>query len=366
MMFCRLQTNLPSQKQLKWSQLRVGLTVLFASITLAVLIFVMSGTGGWFTRKITLRSYFDNAQGLREGAPVRLAGVDIGNVTAVRIVQNKPMTPVEVSMKVNMKYAFNLRKDSVTLMSTAGILGETFVDVDSSTAKGPPAGDGDTLAARDQPDIQDVVRASQGTLQNMDSLLKRVDRIVAFIESGQGSIGKVIYSPALYDQLNATVVEFKGLVDDIQSGKGSIGPLLTSDEAYKKAMAAIDKLNAIVDDLQQGKGTAGKLLKDPELYNNANKAIANVRQLTDDINAGKGAIGKLTHDEELAAKLKSLISNLSELSERLEKGEGTAGMLFKDPALYNNANQMLVETRELLKSIRENPKKYLTFHVKVF
>jgi len=344
----------------------VGLTVLFASVTLAVLIFVMSGTGGWFTRKITLRSYIDNAGGLREGAPVRMAGVDIGNVTGVRIVPGRPLTPVEVTMKVNTKYSFNLRKDSVTLLSTAGILGETYVDVDSSVAKGPEATDGDTLAAREQPDIQDVVRASQGTLQNMDSLLKRVDRIVAFIESGQGSIGKVIYDPALYNQLNATVAEFKGLVDDIQSGKGSIGPLLTSDEAYKKVIATIDKLNVMVDELQQGKGTAGKLLKDPELFDNANKTIANVRQLTDDINAGKGALGKMTHDQEFAARLQTLMNNLATLSERLEKGEGTAGMLFKDPALYNNSNQMLVETRELLKSIRENPKKYLTFHVKVF
>ena len=357
---------MPSQKQLKWSQLRVGLTLLFASVTLAVLIFVMSGTGGWFTRKITLRSYLDNAGGLREGAPVRLAGVDIGNVTHIRIVGGKPTTPVEVTMKVNTKYRFNLRKDSVTLLSTAGVLGETFVDVDSSTAKGPEATDGDTLAARSQPDIQDVVRASQGTLQNMDALLKRVDRIVAFIESGQGSIGKVIYSPALYDQLNATVIEFKGLMDDIQKGKGSLGPLLTSDEAYKKANAALDKLNAIVDELQQGKGTAGKLLKDPELYNNANKTVANVRQLTDDINAGKGAIGKMAHDQEFAAKLQTTINNLAELSERLQKGEGTAGMLFKDPALYNNSNQMLMETRELVKAIRENPKKYLTIRMKVF
>jgi phospholipid/cholesterol/gamma-HCH transport system substrate-binding protein len=344
----------------------VGLTVVVASATLAVLIFLMSGTGGWFTRKITLRSYFDNAGGLREGAPVRLAGVDIGNVHGIRIVNGKPTTPVEVTMKVNTKYSFNLRKDSVTLLSTAGILGETFVDVDSSGAKGPAAADGDTLDARDQPDIQDVVRSSQSTLQNMDSLLKRVDRIVAFIESGKGSIGKVIYDPTLYNQLNATVVEFKGLVDDIQSGKGSLGPLFTSDEAYKKVMAAIDKINVMVDDLQQGKGTAGKLLKDPELFDNANKAIANVRQLTDDINAGKGALGKMTHDQEFADRLQTLMNNLSELSERLEKGEGTAGMLFKDPALYNNSNQMLVETRELVKSIREDPKKYLTFHVKVF
>ncbi len=365
-MFCRLRTPLPSQKQLKWSQLRVGLTVLFASVTLAVLIFVMSGTGGWFTTKITLHSFFDNASGLREGAPVRLAGVDIGNVTGIRIVKDRPTTPVEVTMKVNTKYSFSLHKDSITLMSTAGILGETFVDVDSAAAKGPPAVDGDTLAARDQPDIQDVVRASQTTLQNIDTLLKRADRIMAFIESGQGSIGKVIYDPALYNQLNATVAEFKGLVDDIQQGKGSIGPLLTSDEAYKKAIAAIDKVNLMIDDLQNGRGSAGKLLKDPELYDNTNKTIANIRQLTDDINAGKGAIGKMTHDQEFAARLQETINNLAALSTSLEKGEGTAGMLFKDPALYNNSNQMLVETRQLVKSIREDPKKYLTFHVKVF
>jgi len=74
----------------------------------------------------------------------------------------------------------------------------------------------------------------------------------------------------------------------------------------------------------------------------------------------------LSHDQEFADKLQVTINNLAALSESLQKGEGTAGMLFKDPKLYNNSNEMLVETRELVKSIRENPKKYLTFHVKVF
>ncbi len=357
---------MPSQKQLKWSQLRVGLTVLFASITLAVLIFLMSGTTGLFTPKITLQSYFDDAQGLRSGAAVRLQGVDIGNVSSVRVVPNKQPTPVLVVMKVSTKYGFNIRKDSVTSMNTAGVLGETYINIDSAHARGPAARDGDVLATRETPDIQDVVRASQGTLQNLDALLKRTDRILAFVESGQGSIGKLVYDPTLYNRFADTVNEFKEIVDQVRAGQGSLGKLLSNDEAYNKVIAAIDKLNGMIDELQQGKGTAGKFLKDPSLYNNANDTIANVKKLTDDINAGKGAIGKLTKDEALARKLDNTITKLSALTDQLEAGQGTAGKLFRDPSLYNNADQMLVETRQLVKAIRENPKAYLTFRVKVF
>jgi phospholipid/cholesterol/gamma-HCH transport system substrate-binding protein len=356
----------PSQKQLEWSQLRVGLTVLIASVTLAILIFLMTGTTGLFTPKILVKSYYDNAGGLRVGAPVRLEGVDIGNVTAVRLVRDHRETPVEVTMKVSTKYSFNLRKDSVTSLATAGVLGETYVDIDSSQSKGPEAVNGDVLAIRDHPDIQDVVRASQGTLQNMDALLKRLDRIVAFVESGQGSIGKLIYDPQLYDRFAQTVTDFQGVVDEVRNGKGSIGKLVADDEAYNKLMASIDKINAIIDDVQQGKGTAGKLLKDEALYKNTNETMANVRKITEDINAGKGSIGKLAKDEALAKKLDTTIDRLAALTSDLEAGNGTAGKLFKDPSLYNNTDQMLVETRELVKAIREDPKKYLTFKVKVF
>ena len=359
---------MPSQKQLKWSQLKVGLTVLVSSITLGILILLMSGTGGFLTSKITLRSYFDNAGGLREGAPVRLQGVDIGNVSGIRVVSDpaRRLTPVEVTLKVNTKYRANLRKDSLTTLSTAGVLGETYIDIDSAQAHGPEVQAGDVLPTRETPDIQDVVRASQSTLQNLDALEKRVDRILAFVESGQGSIGKVIYDPGLYDRLNATVGQFQSLVNDVISGKGSIGKLLVDDELYRKANATVDKLNAIIDDLNAGKGTAGKFLKDPTLYNTANETISNVKKLTDDVNAGKGALGVLAKNQEFANKLQNTMNKLSDLTDRLNSGEGTIGKLLKDPAVYDNTNQLLQDTQDLIKAIRQNPKKYLTIHLKIF
>src|SRR6267143_1051539 len=187
----------------------------------------MSGTSGLFTRKIILKAYFDNAGGLRQGAAVRLNGVDIGNVTKIRVVpkKDKQLTPVEITMKVSTRYSFNLRRDSVASLSTAGVLGETYIDIDSAQAIGPPAQDGDTLPTSVHPDFNAVVRSSQSTLQNMDALLKRADRILAFAESGKGSLGKLIYDPTLYNRFSATVAEFQKIVEQIGNGEGSLGAL---------------------------------------------------------------------------------------------------------------------------------------------
>ena len=328
----------------------------------------MTGTGGFFTKKILIRSYFDNAGGLSEGAPVRLQGVDIGSVSRIQVVADpdKRLTPVEVTMKLSTMYRNNLRSDSVTSLATAGVLGETYIDINSALARGPEAKDGDVFATRDTPDIQDVVRASQGTLQNMDALVKRLDRILAFVESGQGSIGKVIYDPSLYNRINSTVTQFQGVVNQLSAGKGTLGKLFYDDELYRKANTTVDKINAMIDDLDAGNGTAGKLLKDPSLYNNANESIANVKKLTDDINAGKGALGTLAKDQEFANKLKNTMAKVSDLTDRIDSGQGTIGKFVQDPAVYDNTNKMLVETRELIKAVRQDPKKYLTIHLKLF
>ena len=357
---------MPSQQQLRWSQLRVGLTVIIASATLAVLLFLMSGTTGLFTSRIILRSYFDNAEGLRDGAPVRLSGVNIGNVTGITISRAHPLTPVEVTMKVTTRYSYDLRTDSVSSLDTAGVLGETYIDINSVQATGPPAKNGDVLPTEVHPDFNQVVRASQSTLENINVLIQRADSILAFAQSGKGSLGKLIYDPTLYNRFSETVADFQKIVQEVANGQGSLGALINRNDAYDKFIATLDKMNAVIDDLQAGKGTAGKFLKDPTLYNNANDTVANLKKMTDDINAGKGTLGKLTKDQELANKLDTTITKLSQLTTDLQAGRGTMGKLFKDETLYNNANDLLTESRDLLKAFRQNPKKYLSVKMHVF
>ncbi len=326
----------------------------------------MTGPTGMFSRKIVVSAYFDNAGGLRVGAPVRLEGVDIGNVTAITVVPSHGLTPVEVTMKVSTRYKGALKKDSVASLSTAGVLGETFVDIDSRGSTGQVAQNGDTLPTKTSPQLQDVVRSSQGTLENVDILVRRVDRILTQIESGNGSIGKLIYDETLYNRLNNSLTEVQRMVSQVSEGKGSVGKLIASDELYNKVRASVDNLDKIIDEVNQGKGSAGKFLKDPALFDNANQTIAKANQLMADINAGKGALGKFAQDPAFAKKLDNTMTKLSNIADKIDSDKGTAGLLLTDPKVYNNTDQMLVETRQLVKAIRENPKKYLTIHFKIF
>lgn len=328
----------------------------------------MTGTTGLFTKKILIRAYVDNAGGLRVGAPVRLEGVDIGNVTGVRVVSDpaRRAAPVEVTMKITTKYADTMHNDCQVSLTTAGVLGEVFIDLDCRAARGGPLQAGAELPTRDVPQLQDVVRASQGTIQNVDVLVKRLNDILSFIQSGQGSIGKIIYDPSLYDRANSTVNQLQQIIAQMNSPRGTVGKLINSDELYNKINGAVDNVNQIITEVNNGQGTVGKFLKDPSLYDNANKMVANGNQLVADINAGKGTIGRLAKDEALANKIDSTITRLNNISERLDKGEGSAGKFLRDPALYNNANDLLVESRNLIKAIRQDPKKYLTIHLKIF
>jgi phospholipid/cholesterol/gamma-HCH transport system substrate-binding protein len=127
----------PSRKEIQWSQLRVGALVLVALAVLVGLIILMSGsTGGLFERKLVFRSYFENAAGLKDGAPVTLEGVTIGNVIHVRVVPDRDPTPVEVTMRVG-EFLHFLHTDSTASIVQAGVLGDSFVDISSVHATGP-------------------------------------------------------------------------------------------------------------------------------------------------------------------------------------------------------------------------------------
>jgi phospholipid/cholesterol/gamma-HCH transport system substrate-binding protein len=357
----------PSQQEVQWSQLKVGVLVIVALAALTALIFLMSGsTGGIFSRKITLLSYFENSAGLKNGAPVNLEGVTIGTVTDIKIVPARKLTPVEVTMKIGSKYRDAVHTDSTSSLETIGVLGDTVVDINSKTATGPAVQNNAELKTNETPNLSDVIKSSQGTIEQLNTILAKVDHLADSLNSSKGSIGELINNPDLYNKAVATLNELSQLVDTVANGKGSIGKLVADDTLYNHINDTVAKLDKMSTELDEGKGTLGKLLKDETLANNLNQSVANANQLLADINAGKGGLGMIAKDPQFAAKLRDTVDKLDSVLNRVDNGEGTVGQLVRNPSLYNNLDQSLTETRGLVAAIRENPKKYLTFHVKIF
>jgi len=358
-----------TQSQLRWSQLRVGLTVIASVVVLVALIFLMSNSEGLFTKTVTLYTYVGNAGGLRVGAPVSLQGVKVGSVKEIRMVSGHGTAPVRVTLQVAMSDNARgfIKKDTQAQLSTAGMLGETFVDLDSAFCQNmADASNGDTLPSREQPDIQDVVRSSQTTLQNVDALLHRADRIMGAVENGQGSIGKLINDKQLYVNLNGSIAQLNGILTDLNQGKGTMGKILKDEEMYRKLNVSIDQLNQTVSAINRGEGSAGKFIKDPSLYDNANQTLAKANQLMDSLNNSKGVLGKLTKDPEMARKIDETVTNLNTITGRMARGEGSAGKFLTDPAFYNDTDALLKNSSDLVQAIRQNPKKYLTIQLKIF
>jgi len=358
---------LPSRKEIQWSQLRVGALVLAATALLIGLVFIMSGsTGGLFTQKIDLRAYFENAAGLKDGAPVTLEGVTIGNVQHVRVVTDRNPTPVEVTMKVSREYIRDIHTDSTATITQAGVLGDSFLDISSAHATGPPPANNAELQPGGAPSIQDVIGSSHTGIEEITKLIRKLDVLIDSLNSNKGTVGMLINDPTVGRNLTHMIGDLQAVTGAISSGKGSLGKLVNDDTLYTRANTAVDKITQLTSDLQDGKGTAGKLLKDDTLYNNLNSAVTNANQLVTEINQGKGALGKLSKDPAFAQKLDDTVTQLDVILKDIHEGKGTLGQLAQNRSFYDHADQTADNAQQLLKDMREDPKKYLVIRLKLF
>jgi phospholipid/cholesterol/gamma-HCH transport system substrate-binding protein len=313
------------------------------------------------SHKVVVHTFFENSGGLKVGAPVSLEGVTIGEVTKVNVSTDpaRKLTPVFVQMKMDPKFLPSLHTDTTASLSTVGVLGDTVVDLDSKLAHGPELKSGDELRTLTTPSLTDVIKSSQGTVQQVDVVLQKMNQLVDGIQAGQGTVGQLVKNPSLYNKADKTIEDLNTLVANLNAGKGTAGKLLHDDDLY-------NKLNAIATGLNDGKGTAGKLLKDESMYNNLNSTLNHANSLLAEADAGKGGLGLLTKDPNFAKKLNDTVTKLDTLLGNVNSGKGTLGKIATDDAAYNNLNKLLVSSNDLVAAVKKDPKKYLEIHLKVF
>ena len=378
-----------SNKSLSMRELRVGLLVLGSIAILIFLILNASGDINPFSRKLHLKARFADANGLREGSEVRLAGVRVGKIEKITLMppSDLPNAPrVEALMALDSSIDGRpanerIRTDSTAQQGSPSLLGnEMLINITPGTAVGQPINDFAILPSSTSNTVNDFATSGTDLAQRLSKLSDEINGIVRDVKEGKGTVGRLFSDEALYNNLNATIRETEDVMRQIRSGNGSAGRFINDPELYKNANDITLQLKKIAEDLRAGRGSAGKFLTDDELYVRINRtadrldrSVEQINLVVADINAGRGTLGRLVKDEQIYNDAQAAIARFNTTAERIDnvvsaaqRGEGTLGKLITDDALYSNVNQLSSEGVKLIYDFRQNPKKYLTVKFELF
>jgi phospholipid/cholesterol/gamma-HCH transport system substrate-binding protein len=361
---------MPSAAKVSWAKLRVGVLAAVAFVILAVLIFLLTGNKSIFAKEVTIYTYLDDSAAITEGSAVRLSGIAIGKIGRVALSgENRPNHRIRLDLVIDLDKLKQIPADSQASIGAENLLGTKYINIKMGKETTPVAPGGE-LRSLDTREFQDLVNAAYPSLESLNQIVNRVNNIVATVETGKGSIGKLLVDDDLYNRLVATVAEVQKISVAIGQGKGTVGRLLYDESMYEEIRGTIKRVDSTIaqlqTDLNSDKGTAGKLLKDPALYNEVRDTVAELRKTIDEINKGNGTAGKLIKSDELHSNLNKLIANLDKTVDRINSGQGTMGQLMVNPALYDSMNGTMKEMNQFMKDFRANPKKFLTIQLKLF
>jgi phospholipid/cholesterol/gamma-HCH transport system substrate-binding protein len=346
---------MPRTRSLAWSELKIGILAVAAMALAVMLIVAVGGQSGFFWEQYNLKTRFGDVQGLKTGAVVRVAGVEVGKVDTIKFSGSD----VEVGLKIKKEMQSRITNESRATIGSLSLLGEPVIDIIASM-KGTPLKDGDFLpSGRTRGQLGDVAEGATQSLEQLNGMLKD-------LRAGKGTAGKLFTDDQLYSEINRFVDSAETVTGMLSRGEGTLGGLLKDPAAYKSLNAALADLQAVTKRINAGEGSLGRLLNDEALAKSLTSASANVDQVTGRLNRGEGTLGKLLSERELYDRFNSLADRVDRLVGQLEKGEGTAGQLLHDKQLYENINSAASEMRALLGDIRKDPKKYLNVRVSIF
>ncbi len=305
-----------SKSQLFWKDLRTGLLFVFGIGLFAVLAVVIGKNTSVLSGVKDIYIFVEDVQSLAENNFVAVSGKKVGTVSNMTFTTRNDTPGVVVQLNIKNEFADLVTKDSRATIKSLGVLGDKYVDITPGYDK--IADKGDFIEMSDEASLGQLSGVAMKTLANLNETLEKIN-------SGEGTIGKLINSSLLIDRLTQTATNLEVATERLYKGNGLMAKLISDDQLPNKLDSMITNLNAVSVALNKGQGSLGKLLVDDTFYNNLNN---------------------------VSVKAESLIT-------KLENPDGTIGKLAGNPELYNNLNQTVSRLDSLITDLKENPNRYV-------
>jgi phospholipid/cholesterol/gamma-HCH transport system substrate-binding protein len=356
---------MPRKKQVSLAEMKVGIFVTIALLLLAILILQQSWGVNWFAKSEKAITYLSDVGGLKSGAPVWLAGIEIGRVHKIAIVPpeeyagnaeifrrieaikgqidtldmrlpaaqknlddlrdqirslKEDVKIDKVELDIRPQFMNRISKDSEVSIESRGLIGDSFIDISPGTFKVlPPKNISGyyVIESLQHPGFREIMTGANDVVANFGVLSAQFKEIVKKLNPDKVSTsltGTMHDAQTAVRKANDTFSRASALIDDLHSNKGTFGKIVSDPELYQRLTESLEKFNSLIDNIQNGKGTIGSLINDPSLFKSADEAF-------------KSADETLKKANEALKKAELII-------DRIEKGEGTLGKLSKDEALY--------------------------------
>lgn len=315
---------------MKQSQMRemsievtVGAFIFMVLLALGVFTIILS-QDNFFVKNYEVRMHFNEIMGLRTGDKVFLRGVDIGKISEIEI------QPDAVLLTASLEKDIQFTEDYSVEIVPVSVLGGRRLVITPGGSDEEPVPDGSILEGTPPKDV--ITEATETIAMIRESL----------------EDGKVL------DNLSTVVADLQKVGEKINSGEGTIGKLIMEDDLYQEINTVVADLKSVSERLAAGEGTLGKLLRDDSVYNDLDGSLANLKTVSDRLAAGKGTLGRLlSEDEKMYRDIEASAANLRQISDQLSSGEGAIGRLMQDDELYEELRLLLVEARAAVDDFRE-------------
>ncbi len=340
---------------------KVGLFFLSALILLAVMIELVED---WrpFEDQYAYIAHFNSSVGLKVGDTVRIAGVNAGKVKKISIEEHH----VRVDFYVNRKDS--VHEDTLAQIRQTNMLGGVFLGLNLGSPESqllPPGSQVRTEASANLDQLitnldrnQDRILRPLGDLVDKSSAplteaINRLEHILSKIDEGEGTLGRLVNNPALYDEMASMTRHLNQLLARLESGEGTLGKLIADPTLYDNLNHTLINLADLSAQIKSGEGTLGKLLVDDRLYNEASQTISNLNEITDKINQGKGSLGKLLHDDALYDNVSDSMARVNSIAGKIDDGYGTLGRLVNEDDLYRDAKTTLHKVEKAVDGVSD-------------
>jgi phospholipid/cholesterol/gamma-HCH transport system substrate-binding protein len=298
----------------------VGVFVFVTLIAAMAIVLVLAQKRHVFERRVVIHTVFQEVEGLREGAPVRLSGVNIGVVARIAFAKERTASQIHVDLEISRESLARIGTDSVARIGTQGLLGDKIIELSVSDKPSEMLEAGATIESQPPTDLNQIIQKAGAVLDRATHI---ADGAVALMDS--------LSDPKSLSEIRGVIASMRHLTAAAEKGNGLIHSIFydpAQAQALGRLLTQLEVLSRHADGvaahLDQLLGATDK--DGAQIVNNVSRAAKNFADTAGDL-----------HRSKIIAHLEHTSSDLSELTAYIRSGRGTVGMAIMDPTVYEQA-----------------------------